>query len=94
MSTYNKYFQRFEASFFASITMGVLVSSIMGGIAAMAVLMNGTSPFQMMQLFFVVVAAIGFNGSILSQQSPRTIYNFLIASLTLTTIVTTINFAL
>lgn len=94
MSTYSKYFHKFESSFFASITMGVLVSSIMGGIAAMAVLMNGTSPFQMMQLFLVVVAAIGFNGSILSQQTPRTIYNFLIASLTLNTLIAVINFAL
>ncbi|NUY80268.1 hypothetical protein HUK80_05115 [Flavobacterium sp. MAH-1] len=94
MSTYDRYFHKFESSFFASITMGVLVSSIMGGIAAMAVLQNGTSFAQMAQLFFVVVAAIGFNGSILSQQSPRTIYNFLIASLMFNTMIAIVNFAM
>jgi len=94
MSTYNRYFHKFEDSFFASISIGVLVSSIMGGIAAMAILMNGTSLGQMTQLFLVVVAAIGFNGTILSQQSPRTIYNFLICSLILTSAIACINFAL
>ncbi|MBD3581718.1 hypothetical protein [Flavobacterium selenitireducens] len=94
MSTYDKYYEKFESSFFASITVGILVSSILGGIAAMAVLMNGTAPIQMIQLFVVVVAAMGFNGSILGQQTPRTIYNFLIGSLAVNTLIAIVNFAL
>lgn len=79
---------------FASVSMSVLVSSCVGGIAAMAVLMNGTSPVQMIQLFLVVVGAIGFNGTILSQQTPRVIYNFLIGSLTMNILIAVINFAM
>ncbi len=94
MSTYEKYYERFEKGLFASVSMGVLVSSCVGGIAAMAVLMNGTSLFQMVQLFLVVAGAIGFNGTILSQQPARTIYNFLIVSLTVNVLIATLNFAL
>jgi len=94
MSTYEKYYERFESGLFASVSMGILVSSCVGGIAAMAVLMNGTNLFQMVQLFVVVMGAIGFNGTILSQQPARTIYNFLIASLTINILIAIVNFAL
>ncbi len=94
MSTYERYYQRFEGGLFAGVSVGVLVSSIVGGIAAMAVLLNGTSLVQMAQLFLVVVAAIGFNGSVLSQQPARVIYNFLIASVAVNTLIAIVNFAL
>lgn len=93
MSTYEKYFERFEKGLFASVSMGILVSSCVGGIAAMAVLMNGNGLAQMLQLFLVVVGAVGFNGTILSQQPPRVIYNFLIGSLLLNTLIAFVNFA-
>ncbi|RZJ68484.1 MAG: hypothetical protein EOO50_01445 [Flavobacterium sp.] len=94
MSTYEKYFGQFEKGLFASVSLGILVSSCVGGIAAMAILMNGNSLGQMLQLFVVVVGAVGFNGTILSQQPPRVIYNFLIGSLIVNTIIAVINFAL
>lgn len=92
MSTYAKIYNRFEHGFFGSITLGILASSCLGGIAAMAVLQNGTSLGQMFQLFLVVGSAMTFNGSVLSQQKPKTIFNLLIVSIVVNTILTTINF--
>lgn len=93
MSTYSKYLSRFEHGFFANISIGVMTQSCIGGIAAMAVLMNGNSLFQMIQLFIVVALSIGFNGSVLSQQTPKTIYNLLIVSVIGNTLIAIANFA-
>mgnify|MGYP001577174257 CR=1 FL=1 len=93
MSTYSSIYNKFEHGFFASITVGILASSCLGGIAAMAVLQNGTSPIQMIELFLVVASAMTFNGSVLAQQKPKTIFNCLIASVAINTILTAINFA-
>lgn len=92
MNTYQKIFSQFEYGFFGSITLGILGSSCLGGIAAMAVLQNGTSPAQMFQLFLVVASAMTFNGSVLSQQKPKVIFNLLIASVAINTILTAVNF--
>jgi hypothetical protein len=93
MSTYEKYFGEFERMFFANCAITVLVQSCVGGIAAMAVLMNGTNLAQMVQLFFVVILSIGFNGTILSQQKPRVIYNAFLLAITANVLLAVINFA-
>ena len=93
MNTYDKYLGRFEHGFFANSTLGVLVQSCVGGIAAMAVLENGNSLIQMIQLFFVVILAVGYNGAILSQQKPKVVFNFLIWSVGLNFLIAIINFA-
>jgi hypothetical protein len=59
----------------------------------MAVLMNGTNLAQMVQLFFVVILSIGFNGTILSQQKPRVIYNAFLLAITANVLLAVINFA-
>jgi hypothetical protein len=93
MSTYEKYFEEFENMFFANCAITVLVQSCVGGIAAMAILMNGTGLMQMVQLFFVVILSIGFNGTILSQQKPKVIYNAFLLALTVNIVLAVINFA-
>lgn len=92
MSTYSKIFRQFEYGFFGGVTLGILASSCIGGIAAMAVLQNGTSPMQVFQLFVVVASAMLFNGSVLSQQKPKTIFNMLILSVGVNTFLTIYNF--
>lgn len=79
--------------FFANCAITVLVQSCMGGIAAMAVLMNGTGLLQMSQLFMVVILSIGFNGTILSQQKPKVIYNAFLISFSVNLLLAVINFA-
>lgn len=94
MTLYNKYYSQFEYGFFAGSTLGVLASSCVGGIAAMAVLENGTSPVQLLQLFLVVAFSMIFNGSVLSQQTPKTVFNCLLLSLSMNTLLAIINFAM
>ena len=92
MNTYDKYLGRFEHGFFANSTLGVLVQSCIGGIAAMAVLENGNSLMQMIQLFFVVMLAVGYNGAILSQQKPKVVFNTLLLSIVVNTVLIAFNF--
>ena len=92
MNTYQKIFSQFEYGFFGSCTLGILASSCIGGIAAMAVLQNGTSPMQLFQLFLVVASAMTFNGSVLSQQKPKVVFNTLLLSIVVNTLLIVINF--
>lgn len=91
METYNKYYSQFEHGFFANSTFGVLVQSCVGGIAAMSVLSNGNSIFQMVQLFIVVMLSVGYNMSILSQQKPKFVFNTLLVSVGLNILISVAN---
>lgn len=93
MSTYEKVYGQFEDGFFANSTIGVLVQSCIGGIAAMAVLENGNSFIQMVQLFVVVLCSIGYNGAILSQQKPKIVFNILLGSILINMLLAVFNFA-
>ncbi|GEP50143.1 hypothetical protein FNO01nite_08150 [Flavobacterium noncentrifugens] len=92
MSTYQKYYNRFEHGLFGNCTLGILASSCLGGIAAMAVLMHGNGFGQMTQLFFVICVSMMFNGAVISQQKPKTIFNLLILSVVVNTLLFAINF--
>jgi hypothetical protein len=93
MNTYQKYYGQFEHGFMGGCTLGILVQSCLGAIAAMSVLENGTSFLQMVQLFLVVASCMMFNGSVLSQQKPKVIFNLLLAGLVINTIISIINFS-
>ncbi len=92
MITYNKVYEDFEKSFIGVTTIGVLVQSILGGIAAMAILTNGNNLVQMFQLFLVVCACLCFNGAVLSQQKPKLTFNILIVGIFVNVLLATINF--
>lgn len=93
MSTYDKYYEQFAHGFFANSTLGVLVQSCVGGIAAMAVLINGNSLAQMFQLMIVVALSVGYNGAILSQQKPKVVFNILLFSVGINVLLAIVNFA-
>jgi len=92
MNTYNKVYTGFESGFIGITTIAILAHSCLGGIAAMAVLKNGTSLFQMFQLFLVVAFCMMFNGSVLSQQKPKIVLNLLILGTIANTIIAMVNF--
>ncbi len=92
MSTYEKMQIEFKNEFFGSVAIGVLVQSILGGIAAMAVLTHGTNIFQMIQLMLVVAACMVFNGSVLSNQKPKIIMNLFLAATAVNVVLAAINF--
>ncbi len=63
-----------------SAAMAVIGQSCLGGGAAMYVLSNGTSIFQMIQLAIIVLACIFVNTSILAQMKHKVVFNLLILS--------------
>ena len=93
MSTYENFYRQFEHGFFAATTLGVLAQSCIGGIAAMAVLENGNGLTQMIQLFLVVALSVSYNGSILSQQKPKVVFNLLLWSVGINLLIAVVNFA-
>lgn len=93
MSTYQTAFSFFRKGFFGNCAMAILVQSCIGGIAAMAILSHGTGLLQMIQLFIVVMACIGFNGTILAVRPPRTVFNMLLGALVVCVLIATVNFA-
>lgn len=80
MSTYQKYLESYARGYIGFNTIALLFQSCWGSAAAMVVLQNGTSPKQMVQLFFVVILCMGFNAAVLSQQKPKMVFNLLLAS--------------
>jgi len=80
MSTYQNLLNTYKSGYYGFTTMSVMVQSCLGGLTAMFILMNGTSPAQMVQLFFTVILCSGFNGAVLAQQSPKLVFNLLLAS--------------
>ncbi|MFP9112901.1 hypothetical protein ACLI1A_03095 [Flavobacterium sp. RHBU_3] len=81
MSTYQYYLQSYTRGFLGFSTLSVMIQSCLGGLAAMAILMNGNSPLQMYQLFVAVVLCVGYNGALLSQQTAKTSFNLLLVSI-------------
>lgn len=80
MSTYQNLLQNYTRGFLGFSTLGVMVQSCVGGLAAMNILMNGNSPIQMFQLFVAVVLCVSYNGALLSQLSPKITFNLFWAS--------------
>ncbi|WP_300436870.1 hypothetical protein [Christiangramia sp.] len=91
MTLYQKTLNEFTQDFFAGATTGILVSSCLGSIAAMFILMNGHDVINMIQLGIIVVACMWFNASVLAQLKAKFVLNSLIISLILSSILIIIN---
>ncbi|MBD0724366.1 hypothetical protein B6A10_04155 [Flavobacterium sp. L1I52] len=81
MTLYNHTFEKFDSNYFASATLSILVQSCLGGAAAMAVLANGTSLTQMIQLVLVVFISMLANTSILAQMKHKVVFNAVLLSM-------------
>ena len=79
MNLYQKYLDGYSHGLLGFTTLSVLGQSCLGGIAAMFILMGGTSALQMVQLFFVTIFSMGYNGAVLSQQKPVLSFGILAA---------------
>lgn len=69
----------------------IIVQSCLGSISAMFILMNGTSVFQMFQLFLVTIICMIFNASVLAQLKSKVIFNLFIISILISTLMLFIN---
>ncbi|MDX1762465.1 MAG: hypothetical protein R3218_09950 [Christiangramia sp.] len=80
MSIYQKQLSEFTRDFYAGASTGIIVSSCLGSIAAMLILMNGHELIDMIQLGLIVVVCMWFNASVLAQLKPKFVFNSLIIS--------------
>ncbi len=69
----------------------VILTACLGAAAAMVILMNGHDFLQMTQLFIVLVGAMAYLVSVLSQMKAKFVFNALILSLVLSSILLLIN---
>ena len=94
MKLYKNLYEYFEQLYLGYSTLGIILSSCLGSAAAMVVLMNGHDFTQMVQLFLIVVVAMGYNSSFLAQMKPRFVFNSLILSLATSSILLILNIAM
>lgn len=90
---YNKLFKDFEQLYLGYSAVAIILSSCLGSAAAMVVLMNGHDFTQMVQLFLIVVACMGYNSTVLAQMKPKFVFNSLLLSLAVSTILLLLNVA-
>lgn len=86
MNFYQQQLSEFTEDYYAGATTGILVSSMMGSIAAMLILMNGHGLVDMVQLGIIVVVSMWYNASVLAQLKAKFVFNSLIISLLVSTI--------
>lgn len=91
MKLYKVLFKDFEELFMGYSALAIILSSCVGSIAAMTILINGHDTIQMFQLFFVVVVCMWYNTSVLAQMKPKFVWNSLVVSLMASTILIIIN---
>ena len=80
MTRYQKTLEDFKKGYLGFATLAIIGQSCLGSAAAMYVLKNGTSLFQMIQLALIVLACMFVNGAVLSQQKPKLVFNLILAS--------------
>ncbi len=91
MELYHKGLLEFERNMSGYAAIFIIAQSCLGSIAALYILIKGVAPIQMVQLFLVTIACMGFNAAVLSQQKPKVIFNLFIISVLLSTLVLIIN---
>ena len=91
MTLYKNTLENFDKNFIGFSTLAILGQSCLGGAAAMSILANGTSVGQMIQLSFIVLICMLVNTSILAQMKHKLIFNLIITSTLLSTLLITIN---
>ncbi|MGB8703697.1 MAG: hypothetical protein WCD31_01575 [Gillisia sp.] len=91
MNFYKKSLEEFTTDFYAGATTGIIVSSCLGSVAAMMILMGGTSLVHMIELSLVVIVCMWYNASVMAQLKSKFVFNSLIFSLLLSSIFIVVN---
>lgn len=88
---YLKISKDWTENFLLYASSSIIVSTCLGGLAVFSIFQNGSGIAQMIQVFFVVAICNAVLASILTVQKPKIVLNALIASLTITTLISAIN---
>lgn len=94
MRLYNTLYKDFEELYVGYSALAIILSSCLGSAAAMVILMNGHDLVQMIQLFLVVAVALTYNATVLAQLKPKFVFNSLIVSLLVSTVLLFVNVAM
>lgn len=91
MRLYQNLFEDFKEMYLGHAALAIILSSCLGSIAAMLVLMQGHELIDMIQLFIVVAVCMGFNATVLAQLKPKLVFNSLILSLAVSSLFILVN---
>ena len=91
MGVYSKLLEDFEELYIGYSALAIILSSCLGSIAVMTILINGNNFPQMIELFLVVGVCMAYNTSVISQQKTKFVFNSLIVSLSISLIFILIN---
>lgn len=91
MRLYNTLYKDFEELFVGYSAVAIILTTCVGAAAAMVILMNGHDLIQMSQLFLVLVGAMAYLVAVLAQMRPKFVFNSLILSLLISSILLLIN---
>ena len=91
MKLYQNLLEDFKEMYLGYAALAIILSSCLGSVAAMFVLMKGHGVVNMTELFLVVAVCMGFNATVLAQLKPKWVFNSLILSLVVSTLLIVIN---
>ncbi len=91
MQIYKDLYEDFEKLYVGYSALAIILSTCLGAAAAMVILMNGHDLVQMLQLLMVVAVCMWYMASVLAQMKPKFVFNSLIASLSVSSILLIIN---
>lgn len=94
MKLYRLLYEDFEKLYVGYSALAIILSSCLGAAAAMVILMNGHDVVQMSQLLAVVGVCMWYMASVLSQMKPKFVFNSLITSLAVSSILLIFNVVL
>ncbi len=94
MRLYNTLYKDFEELYVGYSAVAIILSSCLGAAAAMVILMNGHDFLQMFQLFLVVAVCMLYMVTVLAQLKPKFVFNTLLLSLFVSTVLLLINVTL
>lgn len=94
MKIYKSLLDDFSQLYLGYASVAIILSSCLGGAAAMLILLNGHGLVAMVQLFLVVSVCMIYNSTVLLQMKPKFVFNSLLVSLAVSSIVALANIAM
>jgi hypothetical protein len=91
MRLYNTLYKDFDELFVGYSAVAIILTTCFGAAAAMVILMNGHDFVQMTQLFLVLAGTLTYLVSVLAQMKSKFVFNSLIFSMLLSSIILLIN---
>lgn len=91
MRLYNTLYKDFEELYVGYSAVAIILTACLGAASAMVILMNGNDFIQMFQLFLVVAVSMTYLVAVLAQLKPKFVFNTLILSLLMSSILLIVN---